>query len=77
MTEESQEQGGRVCLKTLRCRRTGQMYRVEQHVECPYCSGDEETVRRGGSYKNFCEFRPGEDPVDFGFPPDTDRLRHG
>ena len=66
-----------VQLKTLRCRRTGQLYRVEQHVQCPYCSGDADTIRRSGKYQDFCEFHPGSDPVNFGFPPDSDRTRHG
>ena len=64
-------------LKVLKCRRTGQMYEVAQHVECPYCSGDEATIRRTGQYKDFCEFRPGEDPINFGFPPDSTRTKHG
>jgi hypothetical protein len=66
-----------VKLKTLRCRRTGQMFTVEKHVECPYCFGDEGAVRKGGQYKDFCEFKPGDDPVSFGFPPDSTRSQHG
>lgn len=67
----------KVNLRTLRCRRTGQVLSVEEHAECPYCSGNEATIRRTGQYKDFCEFRPGEDPVNFGFPPDSTRTKHG
>ena len=63
--------------QSLRCRRTGRIYDVEEHVQCPYCSADAETIEKSGSYDDFCEFRPGEDPVNFGFKPDTDRFRHG
>ena len=64
-------------VKVLRCRRTGQMFEVAEHVECPYCSGDAESIEQTGDYKNFCEFRPGEDPINFGFPPDSSRHQHG
>ena len=66
-----------VRLKLLRCRRTGQMYSVEKHVECPYCSGDAETIERDGQYKNFCEFETDKDAVHFGFPENSDRVQKG
>ncbi len=66
-----------VKLKQLRCRRTGQMYTVEKHVECPYCSGDAETIKRDGDYKNFCEFKAGEDAIHFGFPEGSSRNQKG
>ena len=77
MPDQPNPDASHLRLKDLRCRRTGQMFQVEQHVECPYCSGDAETIRKSGRYKDFCEFRPGTDPVNFGFPPDADRTRHG
>ncbi len=64
-------------VKTLRCRRTGQMFEVAEHVECPYCSGDAEIIEKTGDYKHFCEFKAGEDPINFGFPPDSSRNQRG
>lgn len=66
-----------VRLKSLRCRRTGRIYEIEEHVQCPYCSGDAEAIQNSEDYSDFCEFRPGEDPVNFGLKPDSDRFRHG
>ncbi|MHC5011344.1 MAG: hypothetical protein ACYTG6_10395 [Planctomycetota bacterium] len=43
----------------------------------PYCSGDAETIEKTGDYKNFCEFKPGEDPINFGFRPDSSRFQQG
>ncbi len=68
---------GHVHLKLLRCRRTGQMLEVDAHAECPYCSGTAEAIRKTGQYRDFCEFHPGEDPLNFGFPADAERVRHG
>jgi len=64
-------------LKELRCRRTGQMYTVEEHVVCPYCSGEAETIERGGDYSEFCEFEAGRDPIHFGFPEGASRTSRG
>jgi hypothetical protein len=64
-------------LKELKCRRTGRMYTVAEHVVCPYCSGEAETIERGGDYSEFCEFDAKSDPVNFGFPDDTSRVRSG
>ena len=69
--------GAHVRLKLLRCRRTGEMYAVAKHAECPYCSGDAETVARDGRYENFCEFEVGKDAVHFGFPEDSVRNKKG
>lgn len=66
-----------VHLKAFRCRRTGQIYEVEEHVQCPYCSADAKTIENSDDYDKFCEFRPGDDPVNFGLKPDADRFRHG
>ena len=79
MTEEPKpdERLVKVKVKTLRCRRTGQMFTVAQHVECPYCSAHEATIEGGSAYDAFCEFRQGKDPVSFGFPPDSTRTQHG
>ena len=64
-------------VKKLRCRRTGQMFSVAEHVQCPYCYGEDKTIEGGGDYPEFCEFKEGEDPINFGFPPDSTRTQSG
>jgi len=61
---------------TVRCRRTGQDYEPAEHVRCPYCFGSEEDVARGDPAR-FCDYEPGVDPVSFGFPEESTRLRNG
>jgi hypothetical protein len=60
-------------LEQLRCRRTGQMYSVAEHAECPYCAEAADVIRKTGRHEDFCDYKPGEDPVSFGFPTDTSR----
>lgn len=62
--------------KRIHCRRTGQEYEVDVHERCPYCWGATEQVE-SGDHNNFCDFKPGEDPVHFGFPEDGNRLERG
>ena len=77
MTEmRDEESGARIRLKDLRCRRTGQMLTPQQHHECPYCFGKEEEIGKGG-YDAFCDYKAGEDPISFGFPPDDVRRLKG
>jgi hypothetical protein len=64
-------------VRELRCRRTGQMYTVPQHVRCPYCFGDEKRLRAGAGHDEFCDYEPGVDPIVFGFPQDGRRERSG
>ena len=79
MSNESQpdERVVKFKVKKLKCRRTGQMFTVAEHVECPYCSGDEATIESGKPYDEFCEFQRDKDPINFGFPPDSTRNRKG
>ena len=60
----------------LRCRRTGEKLPLAEHEQCPYCFGRTEDMATG-QYERFCDFRPGRDPLHFGFPPDTAREREG
>lgn len=77
MTERRDEDSGaKVRLKTLRCRRTGQMLTPHEHHECPYCFGVEEEIGKGG-YEAFCDYEEGKDPISFGFPPDNTRMLKG
>ncbi len=61
----------------LACRRTGQMFSPTEHARCPYCYADAPQVEATGDYTTFCDFKPGEDPINFGFPADSTRTRHG
>lgn len=49
------------------CRRTGRVREIPEHVACPYCFGRAEDVA-SGDHARFCDFRPGVDPIAFGFP---------
>lgn len=62
--------------KAVHCRRTGQDYHPETHVQCPYCHGEKTDVATG-EHESFCDFRPGKDPVSFGFPGGSERLNRG
>ncbi|RMH05022.1 MAG: hypothetical protein D6702_01570 [Planctomycetota bacterium] len=54
------------------CRRTEQELPVDEHRRCPYCFGQESEIV-SGEHKAFCDFRPGVDPIHFGFPEDAGR----
>jgi pyruvate ferredoxin oxidoreductase beta subunit/2-oxoisovalerate ferredoxin oxidoreductase beta subunit len=58
------------------CNRTGRAFDPTEHVRCPYCFGDEAAVK-AGQHAEFCDFRPGVDPVSFGFPDETSRSTEG
>ena len=60
----------------VRCRRVDAVYTVAEHKDCPYCYGKASDVATGDHTK-FCDFKPGQDPICFGFPDDTDRTSHG
>ena len=64
-------------LKTLRCRRTGQMFDIPKHGRCPYCFADEKTIAEGGVYETFCDFDAKKDPINFGFRHDSTRNENG
>lgn len=51
----------------IMCRRINRSLPVAEHLECPYCDGQRAEVETGERRK-FCDFKPGEDPVCFGFP---------
>ncbi|MBI1852795.1 MAG: hypothetical protein HYR85_20840 [Planctomycetes bacterium] len=57
----------------IHCMRVDAMRTIAEHLECPYCSGSAADIA-WGDHKYFCEFRPGVDPIHFGFP--EDRGRH-
>lgn len=60
----------------IRCRRVDASYTPEEHKDCPYCFGRVGDVRPG-EYDKFCDFKPGEDPICFGFPDETSRNQQG
>lgn len=58
----------------VRCRRVDAVYSALEHAQCPYCYGSEAQIATG-DHSKFCDFRPGQDPVCFGFPDDKGRYR--
>jgi hypothetical protein len=66
MSTQSSDPRRHVKLKALRCRRTGRMNTVQEHLICPYCSGTAESITRAARYSDFCEYET-TDPINFGF----------
>ena len=58
----------------VHCRRLDRTLPLHEHADCPYCFGKPKAIATG-EHEQFCDFRPGQDPVNFGFPPDTSRNR--
>jgi hypothetical protein len=54
------------------CRRLEKQLPVAEHTECPYCFGKKQEIAKG-RHGEFCDFHPGQDPINFGFPPDSSR----
>jgi hypothetical protein len=73
---DASEAAARPRLKELVCRRTEARITPEEHARCPYCFGKLDDVRTG-RHEAFCGYRPGVDPVHFGFPGDSARDREG
>jgi hypothetical protein len=76
MSNQSPDFRRHVKLKALRCRRTGKMSSIQEHLSCPYCSGDAEAIARTGRYSDFCEYET-TDPINFGFIDGSSRNQHG
>ena len=51
------------------CHRVGRQLTIDEHAKCPYCDGDPKHIKTA-KHEAFCDFKPGEDPVSFGFPKD-------
>ncbi len=58
------------------CRRTGRRFDLSEHQKCPYCFGTKDQIA-SGEHEKFCDFKPGEDSVCFGFPGNASRDLHG
>ncbi len=65
-----------VKLKALRCRRTGRMSSLQEHLDCPYCSGSADEIAGARRYSDFCEYDV-TDPIHFGFIEESSRVQHG
>lgn len=65
-----------VRLKRLTCKRTNEQVELVEHERCPYCFGRLTDVA-SGRHEAFCDYRPGIDPVHFGFPGGEPRLEEG
>lgn len=61
---------------TVHCPRLGKARPAEEHVACPYCYGRVAEVK-AGDRTSFCDFKPGIDPVSFGFAPELGRFQRG
>lgn len=58
----------------VHCRRLDRLLPVAEHDACPYCFGEVAEIRTA-DHAVFCDFRPGEDPISFGFPETHGRYR--
>lgn len=72
MTGKDDQKSGEPRLKALLCPRCDRQLELAEHARCPYCFGDEVSLRRGDRAE-FCDFHPGKDPVHFGFPEEAER----
>jgi len=73
---QERERAPAVRVVRIKCRRIGEHVDPEEHERCPYCFGRLAEIEQG-QHEAFCEYRPGVDPVRFGFPPGGDRDLHG
>jgi hypothetical protein len=76
MTEHDKNKRVLPMQKVVHCHRTGREFDLGKHLACPYCYGDEKEVA-SGEHERFCDFKPGGDPVSFGFPGSSSRLDRG
>jgi hypothetical protein len=74
MDEMRTPDGVRYRVLKVWCRRLARQLPVQEHAVCPYCDGDLTHIRTA-RHKAFCDYRPGVDPVRFGFPTDRGRYR--
>lgn len=58
------------------CRRLHRMLPLAAHLRCPYCHGSAKAVS-AGRHREFCDFEPGRDPVQLGFPEGIARVERG
>ncbi len=58
------------------CRRLERPLPISEHERCPYCFGGTAAIKTG-EHERFCDFRPGKDPINFGFPEGGERDLHG
>jgi hypothetical protein len=58
------------------CPRLERELPVDEHAVCPFCFGERPHIARGDRH-DFCDWKKGIDPINFGFPPDLTRFRSG
>ncbi len=58
--------------KRVHCVRLNQARTASEHRDCPYCYGKNAEVQ-SGDRSHFCDYQPGKDPIQFGFPEGTTR----
>jgi len=54
------------------CRRLERELPIGEHSACPYCFGKRAEIAQG-DHDEFCDYKKGEDPINFGFPADSSR----
>jgi hypothetical protein len=69
MAEERTPDGVGYRVTKVMCHRVGRQLSIDEHAKCPYCDGDPKHIKTA-KHESFCDFKPGEDPINFGFPPD-------
>ena len=60
----------------VHCQRLDRKLPQGEHAACPYCFGNRQQIA-GGKHADFCDFKPGVDPIQFGFPDDSSRHLQG
>jgi len=61
---------------SIHCRRLERRLPLHEHATCPYCFGDVQEICTA-EHQRFCDYQPGKDPIQFGFPPDSSRHQQG
>ena len=72
MTDNEKKPEGKKPEDKVFCRRLERELPVGDHSQCAYCFGDKPEIEQG-DHDEFCTYKKGEDPINFGFPTDSSR----
>ena len=76
MSDATERTKTTAAVKTVFCPRLERELPVDDHAVCRYCFGERPQIARGDR-GDFCDWKRGRDPVNFGFPPGLTRHRSG